>query len=121
MHCIAENAYEYLTRQVASGGAVRGGLSLTGYYDAHGNPPGRGGPTGRCRSRGRPTRCRCAAGSDSAPPPNDEAQMLGRPFLRRREPEDNLSLVAPDQAFSAFANEHGRAPRAGAQRECIRW
>ena len=53
--------------------------------------------------------------------PNDEAQMLGRPFLHRREPEDNPFLVALDHAFSAFATEHDRAPRAGAERERIRW
>ena len=37
----AGTGYEYLTRQVASGDEARRGLSLTDYYNAHGNPPGR--------------------------------------------------------------------------------
>lgn len=53
--------------------------------------------------------------------PNDEAQMLGRPFLRRREWEDDPYLAALEQAFTTFAAEHDRAPRAGVERERIRW
>ncbi len=119
----AGNGYEYLTRQVASGDVVRRGLSLTDYYNAHGNPPGRwvGSGTRAMQIEGlvdaEQMRSLFAFGAH----PNDEATMLGRPFLRRREPDDNPFLVALEDAFAAFATEHDRAPRAGAERERIRW
>ncbi len=119
----AGTGYEYLTRQVASGDEVRRGLSLTDYYNAHGNPPGRwvGSGTRAMQVAGQVDVAQMRSLFGFGAHPNDEAHMLGRPFLRRREPEGNPFIVALDQAFSAFATEHDRAPRAGAERERIRW
>lgn len=119
----AGTGYEYLTRQVASGDEVRRGLSLTDYYNAHGNPPGRwvGSGTRAMQVEGQVDAAQMRSLFGLGAHPNDEARMLGRPFLRRREPEGNPFLDALEQAFTAFAAERDRTPHAGAERERIRW
>lgn len=119
----AGNGYEYLTRQVASGDEVRRGQSLSDYYDAHGNPPGRwvGSGTRAMQISGQVDALQMRSLFAFGAHPNDEVQMLGRPFLRRRESEDDPYVIALEQAFTAFAAVHDRAPRAGVEREGIRW
>ncbi|WP_156251500.1 MobF family relaxase [Pseudactinotalea terrae] len=119
----AGNGYEYLTRQVASGDEVRRGQSLSDYYNAHGNPPGRwvGSGTRAMEISGQVDALQMRSLFAFGAHPNDEARVLGRPFLRRRELEDDPYLIALEQAFTAFASAHDRAPQAGVERERIRW
>lgn len=120
----AGNGYEYLTRQVARGDEVRPrGESLTDYYNAHGNPPGRWVGTGAVEmgvsGAVDATQMRNLFGTGSHP--NNEAQMLGRAFHRRRDWEEDPYLVAVQKAFADFAAENDRDPRAGGERDRIRW
>lgn len=118
------NGYEYLTRQVARGDEIRPkGESLTSYYNAHGNPPGRWVGSGReaMRVGGTVTADQMLNLFGTGYHPDDQAQLLGRPFHRRRVWEDDPYLTALDRAFAAFAEENDRAPRAGAERDRLRW
>lgn len=118
----AGNGYEYLSRQVASGDEVRRGQSLSDYYNAHGNPPGRwvGSGTQAMQIAGQVDALQMRSLFAFGAHPNDEAQTLGRPFLLPRESQDDPYLVALEEAFTSFTAEHDRAPIAGAERERIR-
>ena len=119
----AGNGYEYLTRQVASGDEVRRGQSLSDYYNAHGNPPGRwvGSGTRAMQISGQVDALQMRSLFAFGAHPNDEAKMLGRPFQLPRERQDDPYLAALNEAFTTFAAEHDGAPRAGVERERIRW
>ncbi|WP_154793214.1 MobF family relaxase [Occultella kanbiaonis] len=120
----AGNGYEYLLRQVATGDEVRPhGESMSDYYLAHGNPPGRwvgkGADVLRVSGQVGPEQMRNLFGAGTHP--NDEKVRLGRRFMQFRQDRTDAYHAALDTAFEAFAMENDRAPRAGAERDRIRW
>ena len=137
----AGDGYTYLTRQVASGDAVRAnGEGLADYYAASGNPPGRWlgeglddlGVSGLVSEeqmralfgeRLHPDADRIQAELIASGATADEAlaaTQLGRKLPTFTNADDHFDNKVK-QAFARFERQYGRRPEAGVEADLVRW